>query len=146
MSVYNITMAKQSFKEDFFVKLDPRINLNADAILQVSRKVDVIPQMLIMKQGRYYEVTAGGMVKYYLSTGRYNYRAIYGGIYTRAVDAAFVMAGFDYNEWYFGFSYDLNYSKLIPASQGRGGWEIAVKYIIPRIPDRFQYRRCPDFR
>ena len=146
ISIYNATSATQSFKNNPFIHLDPRFNYHADGIIQLNQRVDIMPQLLLMKQGTYYELTLGGMAKYYVSTGKYNYRALYVGIYSRAIDAAYLVLAMDYNNWHAGISYDFNYSRLVPASQGRGGWELSVSYIIPRIPNRFKYRSCPDFR
>ena len=47
---------------------------------------------------------------------------------------------------YCGISYDVNFSKLVPASNARGGFEIAVKYVISRFkPKQIIHRVCPDF-
>lgn len=145
LSVYNITRPRQSFMDDKEARLDPRINIHADALFQVSYKVDVLPQILLMNQGTFYQATIGMMGKYTINSNIYHHRAVYAGVYTRARDAAFVTIGMDYNEVYFGLSYDINYSRLVPASQARGGWEFAVVYVIGKMPDRRKYRACPDF-
>lgn len=145
ISVFNVLRPKQSFYEDENVRLDRRISFHAEGQFMVDYKIDILPRVLVMKQGAYYQVTPGIVGKYILDEHMYRYRALYGGVYTRTRDAAYLTVGMDYNEWYFGLSYDLNYSRLVPASKGRGGWELAVSYIIGRMPDRRKYRDCPDF-
>lgn len=145
LSLYNITRPHQSFYGDSQIRLDRRLNIHADGLFKTGQKTDILPQMLFMKQGSFYELTLGGMGKYTLNSSIYQQRALYAGIYTRVKDAAYVTVGMDYNELYVGLSYDLNYSKLTPASRGRGGWELAVVYIIGKMPDRMKYRTCPDF-
>jgi hypothetical protein len=64
----------------------------------------------------------------------------------RNKDACFLTVGYDYQDFFMGLSYDINFSKLVPASNARGGFEIAVRYIINRFkPKRIEHRVCPDF-
>jgi hypothetical protein len=64
----------------------------------------------------------------------------------RNKDASFLTVGYDYQDFFMGLSYDINFSKLLPASNARGGFEIAVRYIINRFkPKRIEHRVCPDF-
>ena len=52
----------------------------------------------------------------------------------------------EYKDWFVGLSYDINTSTLVPASKARGGFEIAVRYIMYRFkPKRIEHRVCPDF-
>ena len=52
----------------------------------------------------------------------------------------------DYQDLFVGISYDINFSKLVPASHLRGGIEFAVRYIIRKFkPKRIIHRVCPDY-
>jgi hypothetical protein len=52
----------------------------------------------------------------------------------------------DYQNWFAGLSYDINFSKLMPASNIRGGIELSVRYIITRFnPKKVLHRVCPDY-
>ena len=54
--------------------------------------------------------------------------------------------GMDYQNWFAGLSYDINFSKLVPASNARGGIEIAVRYILHQFkPKKITHRICPDY-
>ncbi len=64
----------------------------------------------------------------------------------RAKDAGFVVGGIKYDAWNVGVSYDINTSNLRPASNGRGGFEFSVIYILnhPSIIVR-PPKVCPDY-
>jgi hypothetical protein len=51
----------------------------------------------------------------------------------RRKDAAIVSAGVDYNNLNVGVSYDFNTSDLDRASNGKGGYEISLIYIIRKV-------------
>ena len=88
----------------------------------------------------------GSSAKYTLINKLGEYRALYGGIWYRNRDAIYLSAGLDYQSWFFGISYDVNISKLVPASNLRGGFELAVRYIMNRFkPRKIQHRICPDY-
>ena len=64
----------------------------------------------------------------------------------RTKDAGYLSIGMDYQNWFFGMSYDFNFSKLVTASNIRGGIEFAARYIIKRFkPKKIVHRVCPDY-
>ena len=64
----------------------------------------------------------------------------------RNKDACMLTLGYDHQDLFVGLSYDINLSKLLPASNARGGFEIALRYIINRFkPKRADHRVCPDY-
>ena len=90
----------------------------------------------------------GSSVRYYLPGSNRNYihKALLAGVWSRARDAQILSVGCEYKDWFVGLSYDINNSKLVPASKARGGFEIAVRYIMYRFkPKRIDHRVCPDF-
>lgn len=145
IAVYNITQPEQSFFGAEDIRLDLRVNLHASAHWKLSKKVDIMPQVTGMFQGKYKEINIGGWGKYIINEKWNNYRAVYGGLFTRTGDAAAVGVGMDYGPVFAGLTYDFNYSSLIPASGGRGGFEVSVIYTVPRFPDAAKYRKCPVF-
>ena len=107
---------------------------------------DLVPSFSLSFQGVYQEYVFGSSAKYTLVNRLGEYRALYGGLFYRNKDAAFLSAGMDYNAWFVGISYDMNFSKLVTASRVRGGLEIAVRYIIHRFkPKKISHRICPDY-
>lgn len=146
ISMYNLVKPKQSFFEDNSIKLDRRLNFHLASQILLSEKIDLLPSFLFMKQGKFSEIDLGASVKYILNAQEFRYTAIYFGLWTRAKDSGFLTLGVDYNNWNAGLSYDLNYSKLQPASNGRGGMEISLIYIIKYMsPKREMYKICPDY-
>ena len=109
---------------------------------------DILPSLQYSKQGTYDEVMLGSSVRYYLpgSDRNYIHKALLAGVWSRARDAQILSVGCEYKDWFVGLSYDINTSKLVPASKARGGFEIAVRYIMYRFkPKRIDHRVCPDF-
>jgi hypothetical protein len=74
------------------------------------------------------------------------YKALVAGLYMRGGDAGVIMGGMEWQNWWAGISYDINVSKLVPASRYRGGIEFSVRYIWKNFkPKDVKYRVCPDF-
>jgi type IX secretion system PorP/SprF family membrane protein len=146
IALFNITKPGQSFFNNDQIKLDRRLGMNLGLQYQIGDKWDILPASSFMIQGTYKEFILGSSLKYILADNKREYRAIYVGAWGRAKDAGFISVGMDYDEWYFGVSYDVNMSNLRPASNGRGGFEVSVIYIVPPyLPKRLKYKVCPDF-
>ena len=62
-------------------------------------------------------------------------------------DAGIVKIGLDYQNVNIGMSYDINFSRLYVASQGRGGLELSLIYIFnkPRKYELPIHQHCPVF-
>jgi hypothetical protein len=68
------------------------------------------------------------------------------GIWGRTGDAANISAGFQNGNLYIGGAYDVNLSKLQPATRYRGGWEVAVIYTLSTVRENVKrLRQCPDY-
>ncbi|MBL4624021.1 MAG: PorP/SprF family type IX secretion system membrane protein [Flavobacteriales bacterium] len=146
ISLYNLTQPKQSFQGDNNIRLDRRFNFHARVTIPIAEQFDLIPSYLFMSQGKFREFDIGASLKYTMSKNEFSYQAIYFGLWGRTKDAGFVSVGMDYNAWHIGVSYDINLSTLRPASNGRGGLELAVIYIIqPKPPKRLKYKMCPNY-
>ncbi len=141
---YNLLKPKQSFFNQNDVRLYVRKMLYVAATWQINNDFDVLPRILYASQHNFREFIFGGLLKYYLRKG--DYKAAYFGLFYRNKDAGYLAAGLDYRQWHFQLSYDVNMSKLVPASRSRGGLEIGVIYIFEKfkpVIKRFKY--CPDF-
>ncbi len=129
IAAYHLLRPKQSFMGDNSIKLDMKWNIYAGAQLDVSQTVDLLPQLLIMKQGQYHELLLGVMAKYIQNRySKTEYTALNVGLFYRNRDAMVFMTGFDYKKFTFGLSYDMNVSTLKPASTYRGGIEFSLLY------------------
>jgi hypothetical protein len=66
-------------------------------------------------------------------------------LFARTGDALIPVIGLDYNEWNLGISYDVNTSDLKRASNSRGGYEIALTYIITKVKPIGIKPPCPVY-
>ncbi len=72
---------------------------------------------------------------------------IHGGLFVRWDDAIIPVIKVDYTRFSFAFSYDVNISRLKPASMSRGGFEISLSYtgLIDRDRSTLNSILCPRF-
>lgn len=142
---YNLNRPNQGFFSDK-VKRDVRTSIYTKGLYELNYDWDLVPSISFQIQGKYRELIIGSSAKYTLINRLGQYRAIYFGAWYRTKDAGYISAGMDYQSWFIGVSYDFNFSKLIPASNARGGIEFAARYIINRFkPKKILHRACPDY-
>lgn len=142
---FNLNRPDQSF---FGTKIqrDIRTNIHARYTRKLKTDLFLLPSFNLSLQGKYKEFVLGSSIKYVLLNHLGQYRAVYAGIWYRTKDAGFVTVGMDYQNWFVGVSYDMNFSKLTQASNARGGLEIAVRYIYQSLkPKKIIHRVCPDY-
>ena len=145
-SALHLTQPKQLFFANSTDRLNIKTTLTGIAEFPVSEKVDVIPTFLYNHQGTYNETVAGAFAKYYLVPVNGMSTAISLGAFYRVKDAFILAAGMDYMNFNVGVSYDINTSKLIAATNHRGGFEISVIYIFKKIvPFVAKKRVCPIY-
>lgn len=95
----------------------------------------VEPGYIVMIQGGHHEISVGSLFKYWLQeasvyTGRKKPAAFVLGGYYRFADAMNIVAGYEMYPFRLGLSYDVNLSGLTTASQGRGGFEISLRFMM----------------
>lgn len=144
-ALFNINAPDNGFYGEKIPR-DRRINLFAKGQFELNYDWDILPTIMFNAQGKYKEIIMGSTVRYILIDRLGEYRAIYFGAFYRNRDAGYVSVGLDYQNWYAGLSYDLNFSKLLPASNARGGIEVSLRYIMTRFkPKKVLHRVCPDY-
>ncbi|MFY8137713.1 MAG: PorP/SprF family type IX secretion system membrane protein [Flavobacteriales bacterium] len=92
------------------------------------------PGFSIYQQGPSREINLGSLVRYELLpdskyTGYFQGAGISLGGYYRYKDAVVLAGMLEFAQYSFGFSYDLNTSKLVAASGGRGAMEFTIRII-----------------
>lgn len=145
MSIFNLSNPKQSFFDDGYVRLDTRIHLHGQYRFPVKDNWLAEPMVLFSSQGTYKEYLVGSLVHYVLEEKPWANRTLYAGFFGRIKDAGYFSVGMQYDVWNVGLSYDINTSNLRPASNGRGGFEFSVIYIIPPKPKVHPLKVCPDY-
>jgi type IX secretion system PorP/SprF family membrane protein len=129
LSVFHLGGPSLSFMGDDDIRLDKKWSIYTGGQFNVSSNIDLLPQFLFVTQGPYREVLMGCQAKYMQNRySQWDYISMIAGIYYRNKDAMIFMAGFDYKQLIFGLSYDMNVSKLRPASYYRGGLEFSLTY------------------
>lgn len=146
VSAYNLAAPKQSWFNDDAILLDRRMNVFVQSEIKINSQWHALPAFQVMAQGTYREVLIGSAGRYVITDSRGQFRAVKAGLFYRNQDAGYVMVGMDYDNWTAGISYDFNISNLVPASRYRGGFEIALIYIIRKPQLRGdKFRICPDY-
>lgn len=156
---HHLNRANQSFYEDGEDLLYSRFTGHAGGEFMVGRKFGLVPGVIVMKQGPSFQTNVGTSLKFLLGSSRFNYQAFQIGAWARIAnryqneeskeglgiltDAAILSTRFDYNDFSFGLSYDINVSPLATASGGNGGFEFALIYKICGQERRNVY--CPRF-
>jgi type IX secretion system PorP/SprF family membrane protein len=146
VGLFNIPQMKQSLYADDLIKRDMRFVLHAKGNWPLNFEWDIQPGLLTQFQGDFNEIIFGANARYIIIDKKGEFIAPYGGVWMRNRDAAYLTAGIYYNNWTAGISYDVNFSKLTPASNLRGGLEFSVQYILCIFkPKDIQHRICPDY-
>jgi type IX secretion system PorP/SprF family membrane protein len=145
-SAFNMNRQNQGFFGEV-VSRPIRLMVHGRAQFQVSELMDILPAFSLNKQAQYTEFLIGSELRYVFKQARGEYIAFYVGAFTRTGDAAFINLGMDYQNWWFGVSYDWNYSNLVPASRYRGGIELTTQYIFKSFKPRKNiiHRTCPVY-
>lgn len=126
-----------------------------EALLQ--RDWYLMPSFIWLEQAPHREINMGSFLRYdYQPYKRDEGGSIYAGLWYRwffrpdaitRSDAVIVSARLDKDRWAYAFSYDINVSSLVRASQGRGGPELSVIYTGVWDPKSSKRRKveCPKF-
>ncbi len=129
----HLNQPKQSFYNDNVTVLGPRFTANTRIQVQLTSRLDIVPELMFQQQQSKQEFDLGGHFKYYLQVKGEHIIALNLGAYGRVVDAGWLMAGVDYDNLQVNLSYDVNFSQLNAASRYNGGFEISVIYIMARV-------------
>lgn len=136
-----------------------RINFNAAAAFEAGKSLDIIPKVLVMKQGQSFETMTGADVRMLLDPSDELSNSVYLGMLTRIVGGdpamlnsssmnfeSFVITGrVDYNSFEIGAAYDVNVSQLRKASKYQGGFEVYMNYVFSIKHTRQRKMFCPKF-
>jgi type IX secretion system PorP/SprF family membrane protein len=135
-SISHVNRPSFEFLNNTDERLNMRIAAHAKALIGLSgTNTALVPSILVQFQGTQKEILPGMMVRYTLReqskyTGFINDAYLSLGGYYRTSDAVIANAMIELNDFAIGLSYDINVSKLSNATNGKGGFEIALRYII----------------
>jgi len=125
------------------VRLAVRKSLYGMGMVQVSGSFDLLGQVLYQEQGTYRELLYGLGGRLLLNSKPYEELALQVGVSFRHryTDAFIWTAEVHWRTWTLGFSYDLNLSDFVVATNNRGGPEVALIYRLYKIKP--VVKQCP---
>ncbi len=110
-------------------KLAMKVTVHGGASIPVNNRVAVMPNFMVLWQGTSYEFNLGCHLRATLGNVKMSKTAIYlGAQYRGLYDAVIVSTRLDVKGFSCGLSYDLNISKLLPATKTVGAPEISLMY------------------
>jgi type IX secretion system PorP/SprF family membrane protein len=141
----HINKPSRTFINEQLSNIDRKFNFHLSSEFRLKNDLSFIPQMVYYTQGKYAEIDYGGLFK--IKLNNINFHNLYLGGWYRQSDAMVAAMNFDYQNINIGISYDINISKLRNASNGFGGIELSLIYILFKqrtmiIPIR---KQCPTF-
>ena len=113
--------------------------------LQLLSFLDLQANGLYHLSGPFQEIVAGGMLNFHISQKKAREVQFAVGAAVRIDDAIIPMVALQYDGWRVGFSYDINTSAFEAATNGRGGPEITLQYIITDVRPAPQSKLCRIF-
>jgi type IX secretion system PorP/SprF family membrane protein len=134
-AIFHSHFQKETFFDNGKNQLKPRSLMNVGAVFQVTKRVGIVPDLLLMNTVKASELLIGTNVEYTLSEGENvnKRKAVYLGGFARnntqiKTDASYLVAGLKYNNWNTAISYDVNVSTLHTATNYRGAFEFSFIY------------------
>jgi type IX secretion system PorP/SprF family membrane protein len=147
LSAYHLTKPKSSFYNNNEVRLDPRYTASAGLTYRFGDNYGLMLQTDYSLQGKYQELMVGGLL-HWKKPSEYASEPIfvaYIGSFYRLNDAMIPVVKVDYMRYSFAVSYDVNLSKLSPASNMQGGLEISLVKTGMYRQDQRGKTLCPHF-
>jgi type IX secretion system PorP/SprF family membrane protein len=130
-------------KQTSTVGLDMRYTGQLGLSIQSGSRFALRPALLFQSQSSATEIIGGNEFMYYVGNepGYSNFStSVFLGGWYRSSDAVMITGGVEFKGIRIGLGYDYNISSLNSASNGNGGFEIAVRYVAP-LPINFARKR-----
>jgi type IX secretion system PorP/SprF family membrane protein len=145
VGVFHVYEPTTTFYDTDNQKLPRHYSLTAVGNFELADAVDIQLHAMHQIQDVYDETVVGLLGKFYISQQRGNeWRLDLGGSY-RTSGAIAPTIAMSWNQWYVGFSYDIDISDFDQYTNGRGGPELHVRYIITHVKDLDKTKVCPIY-
>ncbi len=148
VAVHNINEPNQSFfrNTDSGTTLPRRYTLHSGLVIPLKKtkknqepEMTISPNILIMQQQRFFQTNIG----FYLNKGPF-----VAGLWFRQTapnsDALIALVGFRYQQFKFGYSYDITVSSARSAAPGSHEISASIEWCV-KTKRSFRMLRCPDF-
>jgi type IX secretion system PorP/SprF family membrane protein len=149
LGMYHFTNPKVSFQSQNDFKLNRKYVMNFGLTSKTNDFDRLIVYADLFSQGGARLAQGGLMYKHDLvHTDDDKAVSVSGGLFYRLGDAVIPVVKLDYYQFSLGATYDINVSKLVAASQSRGGLEVTLTYkaFSPNhVSDEVYRTKCPKF-
>jgi type IX secretion system PorP/SprF family membrane protein len=143
-AIFNINKPNQGFYNENVPRYR-RFNNYIQGIWSINNKMKIYPTINFTKQNSYSEIIIGTKCTINLSNTNKKNELLF-GIYSRNKDALLTQIGLKINRLTTSINYDVNTSKLVKASNGRGALEINIQYLWSRKPENnLMHKKCLDY-
>lgn len=123
---YHLAKPRHSFNNDDYIRLSTKILGNLGVQAHFTEQYALTIHVNYIRQGQYKELIGGGLFSWRTNPEIYAPFALYAGMFVRYQDALIPTVKMDYRQYSVTLSYDINTSKLRPASNGIGGFEMSL--------------------
>jgi type IX secretion system PorP/SprF family membrane protein len=128
LGVFHFTKPKVNFMKENQFRLMPKYVINGGYTMFAGETDQVTFYADLFKEGGAEMVQGGMLWSHSLSNYEDDRIRISGGLFMRAKDAIIPVVKLEYQRFNLGMTYDVNTSKLVAASQYRGGLELTLSY------------------
>jgi type IX secretion system PorP/SprF family membrane protein len=128
ISAFHINEPNYSFFENEDIRLPMRLSIYAKDNMMVSNYNSIDFKIFMSQQGRYNETVIGASYNFNLNERISKGKILSAGLYYRVLDAILVQTVLTLPKMQAGITYDINLSKLTPASKTYGSVEIFIRY------------------
>ena len=142
VSMYHITRPKETFIGANYYA-NPRYTMYGGGYFSVGANATLYASAMHSSQAKASETLVGTALGITPNPDALKPSTLFAGVWTRLGDAVIPYLGIEVNDFKFGFSYDVNVSKLRTASNSQGGIEISLIYI--KKPNNEKGIPCPKF-
>ena len=148
--LFHFTKPTISFLEKNDFRILPKFVINAGYTYMMDEINRMVLYADFFQQGGAAQAQGGAMIMHDVQEREDGEKmSISGGIFYRLNDAIIPVVKLNYYNMSVGVTYDVNVSKLVPASQYRGGFEMTLSYkgMVRSSHDDPSYNqiRCPKF-
>jgi type IX secretion system PorP/SprF family membrane protein len=145
VSMYHVNRPKESFRGGNFL-LEPRITFQAGYMHPIDGGLNALHfSANYSRQANATNTVIGGAYMLNLNEDPASPTNLFLGTWYRVGDAFIPYVGLEFGELHFGATYDVNTSKLRPASNMRGGTEISLIYTRQHRDPNSRKLNCPRF-
>ncbi|TWI81239.1 type IX secretion system PorP/SprF family membrane protein [Lacibacter cauensis] len=144
-SVYHINRPKVSFLNAQYI-MNPRFTVHGGGYFPIADATTLFVSANYQRQAAASEAIFGAAIGRTVN-GDFteNPTDVYAGVWVRYGDAVIPYVGLEFGSYRFGFSYDVNTSRLAAASQRRGGMEISLIWTKKYVDPNKKKLNCPRF-